>query len=309
MRLSLKWVSLLLVMAIAAGCGGQASKSQQFAATGGKVKVAASFYPMYEMTRAIGGDHVDAVNLVPPGTEPHDWEPTAGDIKTLNSATLFVYNGAGLEHWVDKTLNSLDTKALVTVEASKGLGLVNTKDEQGTVALDPHVWLDPLSMVKEVEAVRDGLVKVDGAHKADYEANATAYIDKLKALDQEYAAGLKGCTKKDFFTSHAAFGYLAQRYGLIQHPMMGLAPDVEPQPKELAQIVKTAQEQHIKYIFFETLVSDKVSKTVAQEVGAQTLVLNPLEGLTPDEVKAGKDYFSVMRDNLVNLKIALECGK
>ncbi|MDB4896065.1 MAG: transporter substrate-binding protein [Firmicutes bacterium] len=309
MRLSLKWVSLLLVMAIAAGCGAQASKSQQFAATGGKVKVAASFYPMYEMTRAIGGDHVDAVNLVPPGTEPHDWEPTAGDIKTLNSATLFVYNGAGLEHWVDKTMNSLDNKALIVVEASKGLGLVKAPADQGSQAWDPHVWLDPLSLVKEVVAVRDGLIKVDGAHKADYEANAVAYIDKLKALDQEYAAGLKGCTKQDFFTSHAAFGYLAQRYGLIQHPMMGLAPDVEPQPKELAQIVKTAQEQHIKYIFFETLVSDKVSKTVAQEVGAQTLVLNPFEGLTPDEVKAGKDYFAVMRENLANLKIALECGK
>lgn len=272
------------------------------------MKVAASFYPLYEVVRAVGGDHVDAVNLVPPGTEPHDWEPTAGDIKTLNTSILFVYNGTGLEHWLNKTLNSLDNKALVSVEASKGIDLVKAQDEKAAV-WDPHVWLDPLGLAKEAEAVRDGLIKVDGTHKADYEVNTAAYIDKLKALDQEYAAGLGGCTQKEFFTSHAAFGYLAHRYGLNQHPIMGLAPDVEPQPKELARIVKTAREKNIKYIFFETLVSDKVSRTVAQEIGAKTLVLNPFEGLTPDEIKAGQDYFSVMRENLANLKTALECGK
>jgi zinc transport system substrate-binding protein len=304
------WISLAMALVMLAGCG-QSGKAPAFTGTAGKLKVATSFYPLYEFTKAVGGDQVDLVNLVPPGTEPHDWEPTAAHIKTLNQAAVFIYNGAGVEHWLDKTLNSLDNKALLAVETSRGLDLLKGDGEEGSdqETWDPHVWLDPESAIRQVEAIRDGLAQADPAHKATYEANADAYSAKVRKLDEEYRAALSGCPRQEFFTSHAAFGYLARRYGLTQHAIMGLTPDAEPRPKELADIVTRAKAKGIKYIFFETLVSDKVSKVVAQEVGAKTLVLNPFEGLTAAEMEAGKDYLAVMRENLANLKLALECGK
>lgn len=306
---------LALTLMLTAGCGALSGDAPGFAAGSNKLKVATSFYPMYEFTQAVGGDKIDLVNLVPTGTEPHDWEPTAGHIKALGEAAVFIYNGAGMEHWLDKTLKSLDNKSLIAVEASHGFALMKGEehddhgDDHAEGEMDPHVWLDPQGVIHQVEQIRDALIKADAANKATYEANAAAYIEKLKAFDQEFRAGLTGCAREEFFTSHAAFGYLAHRYDLEQHPIMGLSPEAEPQPKELAEIVAEAKEHEVKHIFFETLASDKVAKMVAQEIGAQTLVLNPFEGLTDEEVKAGKNYFSVMRENLANLKIALECGK
>jgi len=300
MKRNLVFCLLSALLVLIAGCS-SSGQVPAFSATGGRLPVAASFYPMYEFARAVGGDQIDAINLVPAGTEPHDWEPTPGHIKALNQAELFIYNGAGFEHWVGTTLNSLDNKDLVVVETARSAELL----EGGQ---DPHVWLDPVSAARQVQAIRDALMGRDPAHKDTYEANAAAYVAKLQELDQAYQSGLAQCKQRQFFTSHAAFSYLAHRYGIEQHPIMGLSPDAEPKPKELANIVAEAKRYQVKYIFFETLVSDKVAKLVAQETGAGTLVLNPLEGLTDDEVKAGKDYLSVMRDNLANLKTALECG-
>jgi zinc transport system substrate-binding protein len=305
------WIAVPLTLALLlTGCAGGGGQAPAFSKDGGKVKVAASFYPVYEFAKAVGGDRVDAVYLVPAGTEPHDWEPTPRHIQLLNQANLFVYSGAGMEHWVDKTLGSLDNKQLMAVEATKGFDLI--RGQGGSDAAeqwDPHVWLDPLGAAYEVERIRDGLIQVDPAGKGVYEANAAAYIDQLKALDQAFQTGLSACVQHQFFTTHSAFSYLARRYGIDQHPIMGLTPEAEPKPKELAAIVRDAKQNGVKYIFFETLVSDKVAKMVAQEIGAKTLVLNPYEGLTAAEVKAGKNYLSVMRENLTNLQIAMECGK
>ncbi|MFZ5824910.1 MAG: metal ABC transporter substrate-binding protein [Bacillota bacterium] len=317
MRRSIFWAVIALVSVLVTGCGGSSGKVPAFTDES-KLKVATSFYPLYEFAKVVGGDKVEAINLVPPGTEPHDWEPTAGHIKLMNSAQVFLYNGAGFEHWVEKTVKSLDTKSLVVVETSKGFELMEgaheeddghghgKKDDHGE-EFDPHIWIDPLGAIHTVEAIRDAFIQADSANKAVYEANAAAQIAKLKELDDEFRAALGQCRTKEIFVSHAAFGYLAHRYGLEQHAIMGLAPDAEPKPKELKRIVDEAKEHGIKYIFFETLVSDKVAKVVAKEIGAQTLVLNPFEGLTDEEIKAGKNYLVVMRENLANLKTALEC--
>lgn len=303
MRISRISLSLMLLLALA-GCAGRGGQAPVFGPDTAKVRVAASFYPVYEVVRAVGGDRVDLVNLVPAGTEPHDWEPTPRHLQTLNQAVLFFYSGAGMEAWVDKTLKSLDNKALTVVELSSGLPLIT-----GDGGTDPHVWLDPQNLVLEAKAVRDALSQVDPGGQAAYAANASAFVAKLSALDQEFRAGLAGCRRKDVFTSHAAFAYLTRRYGLQQRAIMGLQPDAEPKPKDLSRIVAEARAQGVTYIFFETLVSDKVAKVVANEMGAGTLVLNPLEGLTEAEAKAGKDYFTIMRQNLANLQTALECDK
>jgi len=321
MRQMVTALLLVATLALGAGCSPSGAKAPAFAGgDGGKLKVATSFYPMYEFTKAVGGDQIDLINLVPSGTEPHDWEPTPGHIKALNQAKVFIYNGAGFESWIDKTLKSLDNKDLLAVETARGAELIKDAaddghghgdtDEHGDEeAWDPHVWLNPLFAARQVEAIRDALITADPAHKAAYEANAAAYVAELNRLHTEFAAGLAQCRQTEFYTSHSAFTYLAHRYGVTQHPIMGLSPEGEPTPKVLAAIVAEAKEHQVQYIFFETLASDKVAKLVAGEIGAKTLVLNPLEGLTDDEVKAGKTYLSIMRENLANLQIALECGK
>lgn len=315
MRQMVRVILLVAVFALGAGCSPSGAKAPAFASGGdGKLKVATSFYPMYEFTKAVGGDQIDLINLVPSGTGPHDWEPTPGHIKALNQAQVFIYNGAGFEHWVDKTLKSLDNKDLLAVETAQGADLIKGAADDGhghadEATWDPHVWLDPLFAAKQVEAIRDALVKADPSHKAAYETNAAAYVAELSRLHAEFTANLAQCKQTEFYTSHSAFSYLAHRYNVTQHPIMGLSPEGEPTPKELAAIVGEAKEHQVKYIFFETLASDKVSKLVASEIGAKTLVLNPLEGLTDEEVKAGKGYLSAMRENLANLQIALECGE
>jgi zinc transport system substrate-binding protein len=298
------------LLTVTTGCSGQPSKTTGKESSSGKLKVAASFYPMYEFAKGVGGDKVDVTNLVPPGAEPHDWEPTVKDITTLNQSQVFVYNGVGVEQWVDKTLKSLDNKTLVAIETTKGYDLLKSTAEEnpdGAEPWNPHLWLDPISAIYQVEAIRDSLIKADAANKTTYEANTAAFVAKLKSLDQEYRTGLTGCGKKEFYTSHAAFGYLAKRYGIEQHAIMGLTPDAEPTSKELTDIINQAKKENIKVIFFETLVSDKLAKIVANEVGAKPMVLNPIEGLLDDEVKAGQNYFTVMRENLANLRVALEC--
>jgi zinc transport system substrate-binding protein len=298
----------VLLLLLSAGCS-TATRAPSFAAGSGKVKAAASFYPVFEFTRAVGGDRVDVVNMVPAGVEPHDWEPTPGHIRTLNAAQLFIYSGAGMEHWVPKTLASLDNQQLAVLEASAGFDLLKGADPEEESQWDPHVWLDPLGAVYEVSAIRDALTRIDPAGKQTYAANAAAYIGQLMALDGEFRAGLAGCARQAFYTTHSAFGYLAREYDLKQEPIMGLTPDAEPRPRDLARLIDEAEANHVQYIFFETLVSDKVARMVAREVGARTLVLNPLEGLTAAEVNAGQSYLSVMRANLANLKLAMECGK
>lgn len=295
-----------------AGCTRFSTQVEKSGGGGAKMLVVTSFYPMYEFARQVGGEKVEVVALVPAETEPHDWEPTPRDIAVLQKAKVFVYNGAGLEHWVEKTLKNCQKPELIIVEAAQGLADIkstgeltpNSLEKQGNT--DPHVWLDPLAAQQQVQKIRDAFIKADPANRSYYEANAAGYIAKLAALDEEFRLGLAQLPRKKFISSHAAFGYLAKRYGLEQIPIAGLAPGAEPTPERLKYLVQVAGEQGIKYVFFETLVSPKVAEIVAKEAGIKTLVLNPVAGLTEDEMRQGKDYLTLMRENLTNLKLALE---
>jgi zinc transport system substrate-binding protein len=284
-----------------------------------KPLVVASFYPLYEFAKQIAGEHAEVISLVPVGIEPHDWEPASQDIIRVQRAKLFVYNGAGLEPWVEKLLRDAKARGTAVVRATERVALL-AGDRPGhehaakpgapkgdTHAVDPHVWLDPVRAQAQVEAIRAGLAKADPANAASYAANAHAYRTKLAALDMAFATGLKQCARRDFVTTHSAFSYLAQRYGLTQIPIQGIAPETEPNPADLAALVKLAKARKVRYVFFETLVSAKLAETLAREIGAQTLVLNPVEGLTKEEEAAGKGYLSVMDENLQNLRLGLEC--
>lgn len=304
-----------LSASLVAGCGNNASKP---ALVDGKINVVTSFYPLYDFTKKIGGEHVNAINLVPAGVEPHDWSPKSRDMKNMTKAELFVYQGAGFEGWVNDYLKSLNNESKVkVVEASKGVELLKAaeedeheheehKDKHDELQYDPHAWLSPVNAKKMSENIRDGLIAVDPAHKADYEKNFEAIASQLTDLDKRYKQGLSATKKKEIAVSHQAFAYLCHDYGLTQMPIMGLSPDSEPTAKDLQAMNAFIKEHDVKYIFFEELVSDKLAKTLAKDANIETMVLNPLEGLTEEQIKAGEDYISVMDHNLKNLLKALQ---
>lgn len=301
-----------------------------------KLDIKVSFYPMYEFTKNITGDLADVEVLIPAGIEPHDWEPTAKDMAEISDADVLVYNGAGMEGWAQQVVDGASGSKLITVEASKGLEIMAGAEEEeeehaheeGAAAgeadhehaheesnhggeghdhggLDPHVWLDPAMAIREVRTIEAALSAASPENAAVFKANSEAYIAKLQQLDQDFKEGLKGTKRKDFITQHAAFGYLAQEYGLTQVPIAGLSPEQEPSAAQMAGIVKFAKANNVKTIFFETLVSSVVADTIAQEIGAKTAVLNPIEGLTDEDAKQNRDYLSIMRQNLEALATAL----
>ncbi|WP_124064921.1 metal ABC transporter substrate-binding protein [Clostridium sp. E02] len=309
-------VLVAAISAVVTGCGGN-KKEIQGEKTGEKLSVMASFYPVYDFAQKVGQDKVNVTNMVPAGTEPHEWEPATSDITRLEKADVFVYSGAGMEHWTDTVLKSLENKELISVEASQGISLHKGHEEEEAEeeageeehehgAYDPHVWLSPMNAKKEMENIKDAFVKADPKNKDYYETNYQTYAEKFDQLDQTYKETLTPLPNKVVVVSHEAFGYLCSSYGLTQMGIEGLSPDSEPDPARMAQVIDFVNKNHIETIFFEELVSPKVAETIANETGANTQVLNPLEGLTDEELKDGADYFSVMEKNLAVLKKALE---
>jgi len=273
-----------------------------------KLQVVASFYPLYFFSEQIGGDKAEVINIIPSGAEPHDYEPTAQDMAKMENSRLIILNGGGLEAWGDNLKKNIDSKNTLIVSA--GEDLTNKQlTENGRASVDPHVWLDPPLAEKMVDKIVQGFIQADPANYDYYKTNADALKIKLVSLDEAYKQGLSNCQEKNIITSHAAFAYLAASYGFNQLAIAGLSPDAEPSPQQLADIVKFAKNNKIEYIFFESLVSPKLAQTIATEVGAQTMVLNPLEGLSNQDLAQGKNYLTVMQDNLINLKIALKCSK
>lgn len=271
----------------------------------GKLAAAASFYPLYFISNEIGGDMVHVRNITPEGEEPHEYEPTSGDIVAIMNSALLVLNGE-IEPWASDVIKNLNPQKTFTITAGEGL-ITETMVHEGEVEADPHIWLDPMLAAKMADNILKGFLKADSANEAYYASNTNKLKARFYALDTKFKRGLESCRTRNIVTSHAAFGYMAKAYGLRQVAIAGLSTESEPSAKELAEVARFAKENNIKYIFFESLVSPKLAETIASEVGAKTLVLNPLEGLTQDEIKNGDDYINVMEANLANLRIALEC--
>ena len=292
----------------------------------GQLQVAATTYPLVFFAEQVGGPEANVLQMIPPGVEPHNWEPSPRDIVAIEQSDVFVFNGAGLEPWGERVAESLEGKSTIVVEATEGLELIEASggdehddddsdkhgdddgDEHGNKGLDPHVWLSPTLAKLQVRHIANALAQADPNNRSRYERNAGELEDRLEQLSEQFHSGLAQCRTNRFITSHAAFGYLAGEFGLEQVSIAGVSPDARPNPARMAALSELVKEMGGKYIFFETLASPALSETLAQEVGAETLALNPLEGLTPKEVQAGSDYFSVMQENLANLRIALECS-
>ncbi|MEK3703498.1 zinc ABC transporter substrate-binding protein [Paenibacillus sp. FSL R7-0198] len=325
------WTGLLiLTLLVLSACGQDSSNSAKIVE--GKVNVVTTFYPVYAFTTAIGGEDANVINLLPTGVEPHDWTPKSQDIVNTSKAQLFFYNGAGLEGWVPNFLKSLNSDTQVkSVAVSEGVKLLTAEGDDGhghgeehedehadehtdeatseDVAdhhIDPHTWVSPKSAMIMAENIKNSLVEADPDHKAGYEQRYEELRTKLETLDQRFTDELATVPNKEIVVSHQAFGYLARDYGLTQHAIMGLSPDAEPTGQDIVKLAKLVKDEGIKYIFFEELVSDKLAKTLASEAGVETMVLNPVEGLTKEQATNGDDYFTLMEKNLQNLLIALK---
>jgi zinc transport system substrate-binding protein len=274
---------LILAAGVLAGCGGSEGGS------GGRTTVVAGFYPLAYAAEEVGLERVEVANLTPPGSEPHDIEVSPSDVAAIRQADLVLLLGHGFQPQLEEAAGS--GEEVVELLDSPGLDL--RADD------DPHVWLDPLRYAKLVTRIGQAL-----------EAPATAeqFNVRLRRLNDEYRRGLADCTRREIVTSHEAFGYLADRYGLEQIAITGLSPEAEAEPGKLQDVIDLVRSRGVTTVYFETLVSPRLADTVARETGAKTAVLNPIEGLTEDEAGRGENYFTLMSRNLASLRAGLGCS-
>ena len=261
------------------------------------LQIVASIYPLGFFAEQVTGNIANITIITPPGAEPHEYDITARDIALMQSADLVIIKRS-LEPWAADIQSILQGSSASVLVASDGLAI-----------FDPHVWLDPIVAKQEMLRITNAIKKADPERASEYTANAQKLGEQFDELDRLYASGLASCQSRNIVTSHAAFHYLASRYNLNQVPISGISPDEEPSTQTLIETTKFVQENNIKYIFFESLVSPKLAETIANETGAGVLELNPLEGLTASDVQQEKDYFTVMQSNLHNLQTALLCNR
>lgn len=312
------YIILGAVLVIALAVGAFAS-FKNVSRTSDKLVVSASFYPLAEVAKAVGGEHVEVHQIINGAIEPHDFEPTADQIAQVYASDIFIYNGAGFDPWAERLENQEETKGVRLLQAIDIVDQLKAEehadeehaDESGedehASEYDPHFWLGTIQMSTFAKAVAAEFSAKDPEHAAEYQANANTFVEQLNKLEQEYRSGLATCNLREAIVSHNAFSYLAAAYNLEFIAIAGLSPDQEPSAQQLAHVARLAQEKGIRHIYYETLVSPKLSETIAEEIGATTLVLNPIEGVPDEDVKAGANYFTIMRDNLTSLRTGLQC--
>lgn len=302
------------------GCGNAGSQSSD-SSGGEKLGVVASFYPLEYAVQRVGGEHVEVTSLTRPGVDAHDAELSAKDVAVVSEADLAVYE-KNLQPAVDSAIASQGVKNTLDVADAADLSLTFTrgigerhdtddkdKDHGHDVAegaIDPHFWLDPVRFGEVAQAISAKLQEIDPDNGQTYAANAAAFVGDLQNLDGEFRSGLKTCASRDLVTSHAAFGYLVDRYGMHQVSISGLSPEDEPDPGTLAVISDFIEQHKVKTVYTETLANPAITRTLASETGAIAAVLDPIEGLGKDA--AGRDYLDIMRSNLQTLKKGQGCS-
>jgi zinc transport system substrate-binding protein len=260
------------------------------------LKVFTSFYPVYDFVKKIGKDKVDVSIIVPNGMEPHDFEPTAKQIIDLQKADAIFVNGVGFESWINK-LNSV-----TIVDLSRDLPL-----EKNTQTSNPHIWLDPLLVKLQAKNILNSLNSLDPQNKLYYNNNFVQFTNHLDKLNVDIISNLTNCKLHDFLSFHDAFGYFANRYGLIQHSIQGSSPETEAPPQKIRESIDLSKQLGLDVVFTEDNMDPRLSDIIAQEINGQVLTLSPIETISDEEKQMNKDYFSKMYDNLNNLKIALKC--
>lgn len=319
-------LALAVIALCLAGCGCGVSR----AAKNGKVCAVTTLFPLYDFTREIGRDRVEVKLLLPPGVEAHAYDPSPKDVVRISKADLFIYTGSGMEPWAHKTVKNLGGKRLVVVDSSRGIplfkeaerGEARCKDVKGgregyetenecerheSGGVDPHIWLDPVYAQRMVDNIAAGLSRVDAPNREFYLANAKTYKQKLQALHQKLSSTLSGAPRKTImYGGHFAFGYFARRYGLENiSPYPGFAPDAEPTPQRIAQLIRNMKQSGLKVIYYEELIEPKVAKVIAGQTGAKLLLLHGAHNISKRELQSGVTYLKIMESDLVKLKQGL----
>jgi len=294
-----------------------------------KIRVITTLFPLYDFVKHIGQDRVDALLLLPPGVEPHSFEPKPDDIVQINKADLFVYTGKYMEPWAGDILKGVDNKDLIVVDSSHGISLMEEKGEHQHKhqeahghkeghkhrhkeghphEVDPHFWLDFGNAQKMIDNILEGFVKRDPSHKEFYSKNAEQYKSRLNDLDLTFKEVLSRCQKKVLVhAGHFAFGYLAKRYGLEYVAAYGFSPDAEPSPKKMVELTKTLKKHGLRHLYHEELITPRVAETIARETGASLLMLHGAHNLTKEEFEKGVTFISLMEENLKSLEVGLQC--
>ena len=315
-----RFLVALVALALLGGAGCGAARD---AGSGDGLVVVTALYPLEFVAAEVGAGRADVTNLAPPGVEPHDLELAPNQVRAMSEADLLLYIGEGFQPAIEDLVDELpDTAALDALDSQEALlaggdahadeadddhssdeeGDDDAHEEEG--ATDPHVWLDPTRLAGVAAAAAEQMAELDPTNAGTYEASADALVDELSALDEEYTAAVANCERDELVVSHEAFGYLTDRYGLEQVGVSGLDPEAEPSPGRVAEVSEFAREHGVTTIFFEEQVAPDIAEVIADEAGAETEVLDPLE-FTPD---GGSDYFDVMRSNLKAISAALDCS-
>lgn len=256
----------------------------------GKLQIYTSIYPIYDFTKKIGGEKISVYNMTKAGAEPHDFEITSKDMANLSKADLFIYNGGGMEHWVD-----------TIKEALKDIKYINTSSNINENNLDPHFWLSPINAKIQMENIKNGLIEIDSENKNYYESNYNLYANRLTELDEKIKTSLSDIKNRNLVLTHPAFGHFCKEYSLNQ---IAIARD-EADLKAMAEIIEFIKSNNVRAIFYEEFSSSKLVDSIAKETGIKILTLNPIESLSEENIASGEDYFSIMEKNLISLSDGL----
>lgn len=315
MRIIMTLVAVIVLFGTAAIFFSIREKDGLWKGSEGKIRIAATFYPLGFLAKEIGGDLVFVRTIVPFGIEPHDFDPPLRDIADIRKAQLFLVNGAGLDPWAERAAPELSSDRVSVMIASEKVPLLTIDGGAGTsghffgeTSPDPHFFLDPKRFEMIGAAVLDELLAIDPANAVSYRKNFSAFQKKIRSIDRGYTdIGAGICKKKTIIVSHNAFSYLSDRGNFSILSLTGTSPESEVSTKHITDIVDRARTEGIRFVLLESLSSPAAVESVAREIGAEVLPMNPIEGLTNEEVKEGKDYFSLQAENLVSLRKALEC--
>lgn len=310
-------ISIIIFLVFTISYKQQSKKNPQ------KIQIVTTLFPLYDFAKHIGKDKVEVSLLLPPGVEAHSFEPKPSDIATINQADIFIYTGKFMEPWAEDIIKGLTGENITVVDSSSGINLMKEEEHESEHAneheeehghehegVDPHIWLDFDNDQKIIQTITTALSEKDPANTASYQKNADEYQKKLVSLDEEYKKTLAQCKMKEIvYGGHYAFGYLANRYGLTYLAAQGVSPDAEPTAQDLIQLVEQIKKDDIKYVFYEELTSPKIAETLANETKTQLLLLNAAHNVSKENFEKNVSFLSIMEDNLINLKIGLQCMK
>jgi zinc transport system substrate-binding protein len=307
---------IIILALVTGGCTGS-NKAVKTIPETSLLEVYTTVYPIYDFTKKIGGPKVKVSSIVPTGASPHNFEPSTRLLADLSKAQIIIFNGAGLEPYMDKMTAALRDSEVIIVDSSQGIELLelaeetdhhetpgdNSPHEHGVY--DPHIWLSPKNALRQGENILKALQDLDPLNKDYYLKNYNAFCEALRELDCEYKEVISRCEKREIVVTHEAFAYLCRDYGLTQLSLMGLNAEAEPTPGKMRNIIDFVRAHGITHIYYEALESPKSASAIAAETNIQILPLNPLGGITEKELQSGADYFSIMKNNLESLKRGL----